>query len=181
MDAFAVSIGPGSFTGLRVAMAAAKGLAVASNRPLVGISCFDAVARRAENERGESAFDALLLALASKREELFVQARDHTGREIIPGQVLSPTEIDRLIGADLNEGARLHVAGDASKLVAEVLRVPEAHCRAHVVEGPAMPPDATDIALLANDVSKRGPNTSNAYTPGLVPIYLRPPDAKTSP
>lgn len=44
MDAFAVCIGPGGFTGLRVGMAAAKGFAVALNRPIVGVNSLEAAA-----------------------------------------------------------------------------------------------------------------------------------------
>lgn len=180
MDAFAVSVGPGSFTGLRVAMAAAKGLAITANRPLVGVSCFDAVARRALDEKGSDTFDVLLLTLASKREEVFVQARDGDGREIIAAQVLAPNEIDQRIGAALDDDARLCVAGDASEIVAEVLRAPDAHCRAQVLVGSAMPPDAADIALLAHEISSRDPDASGSYTAGLVPVYLRPPAAKVA-
>jgi tRNA threonylcarbamoyladenosine biosynthesis protein TsaB len=45
VDVFAVAIGPGSFTGLRVGIAAMQGLALAAARPLVGISALDALAR----------------------------------------------------------------------------------------------------------------------------------------
>jgi tRNA threonylcarbamoyladenosine biosynthesis protein TsaB len=50
LDGIAVAIGPGSFTGLRVGMAAAKGLALTLNIPIVGISTFEVVARRLLND-----------------------------------------------------------------------------------------------------------------------------------
>jgi len=47
VDVFAVATGPGSFTGLRVGIATMQGLALAADRPLVGVSALDALARSA--------------------------------------------------------------------------------------------------------------------------------------
>ncbi len=44
IDVFGVTVGPGAFTGLRIGLAAARGMALASGRPLVGVSTFEAVA-----------------------------------------------------------------------------------------------------------------------------------------
>ena len=175
LDAIAVSTGPGSFTGLRIAMAAAKGLALAADRPLIGISCFDAVAQRARTAAGSGSFDLLLLALASKREEVFIQARDGAGSVLFQAQALTPALIGDRLGAMFKDGGIVYVSGDAAELVVPALQEPAARSRARVEIGPAEPPDARDVAALALDKMALGQAATSAYTPGLTPLYLRPP------
>ena len=52
IDCFAVATGPGSFTGLRVGIATMQGLAVATGKPLVGVSAFDALATLSLTDAG---------------------------------------------------------------------------------------------------------------------------------
>jgi tRNA threonylcarbamoyladenosine biosynthesis protein TsaB len=180
LDSIAVSTGPGSFTGLRIGIAAAKGLALALDRPLIGISCFDSVARSAIRSIGDSgsAFDILIVALASKREEVFIQGRDNQGVEIIPGQVLTPKEFAEAFGASIGDDARIHIAGEAARILGDALQRPNSRCRAAIDFGPERPPDATDIAILAQETLLRHPRTPICYETGLSPIYMRPPATK---
>ena len=55
VDFFAVTHGPGSFTGLRIAMAAVKGLAMAAEKPCVGVSTLEALARNLAGFAGSAA------------------------------------------------------------------------------------------------------------------------------
>jgi tRNA threonylcarbamoyladenosine biosynthesis protein TsaB len=58
IDLFAVATGPGSFTGLRIGIAAMQGLALARRRPLIGVSAFDALASIADAPRVNVWIDA---------------------------------------------------------------------------------------------------------------------------
>jgi tRNA threonylcarbamoyladenosine biosynthesis protein TsaB len=72
LDLVAATVGPGSFTGVRVGLAAARGIALAAALPLLGITGFEAVSACLDGKRG--ACGALLLAaLESRRAELYVQ------------------------------------------------------------------------------------------------------------
>jgi tRNA threonylcarbamoyl adenosine modification protein YeaZ len=67
LDGLAVSVGPGSFTGLRVGLAAAKGLALALSLPLIGISTFEAIAGKLYEKCGR-----VLILIPSRRGEYYV-------------------------------------------------------------------------------------------------------------
>jgi tRNA threonylcarbamoyladenosine biosynthesis protein TsaB len=74
IDILAVGIGPGSFTGLRVGIATMQGLAMALNRPLFGISAFDALASLASGGSGaNSELDPLHVRTSGRRDPTHVR------------------------------------------------------------------------------------------------------------
>ena len=74
LDLIAVTLGPGAFTGVRIGIATAQGLALATGVPALGLGSFEAVA--AAVPEALLAGRALLVAIESRREELFLQAFD---------------------------------------------------------------------------------------------------------
>ena len=72
LNLLAVTTGPGSFTGLRVGLAAARGLALACGLPCLGVTTLETVAHQV-NE-GERAGKTLLVVLESKRDDVYAQA-----------------------------------------------------------------------------------------------------------
>ncbi|QJE74377.1 tRNA (adenosine(37)-N6)-threonylcarbamoyltransferase complex dimerization subunit type 1 TsaB [Aerophototrophica crusticola] len=68
---YAAVVGPGTFTGLRIGLAAARGLALAADRPLLGVTSLEAAARGLDV--GDRDGRTLLACIESRRDELFVQ------------------------------------------------------------------------------------------------------------
>jgi tRNA threonylcarbamoyladenosine biosynthesis protein TsaB len=134
----AVGVGPGSFTGIRIALAAARGVGLAANRPVVGIDSFSAIA--AAIAPSTLAGRSLLVIVDSKRAELFGQYFDADHRALGEPLILTAEAMlqHRPAGA-------LLIAGDAA---GQFPPAPDAS-RA---EG-AGRPDARDIARLAEQAS----------------------------
>ena len=74
ISCLAITLGPGSFAGLRVAMSAAKGFAVAHNIPLVGINNFDVYRAQLSMQIGSKLASEAFLALDGRRGEIFYQS-----------------------------------------------------------------------------------------------------------
>jgi tRNA threonylcarbamoyladenosine biosynthesis protein TsaB len=77
LDAIAVSIGPGSFTGLRIGLSTAKGLCFALDKPLVAISTFEAIAEATRRRHQKSG--VIVVLIDAKKEEWYV------GRFLVTG------------------------------------------------------------------------------------------------
>ena len=172
----ATTVGPGSFTGLRVGMAAAKGLAVAINAPLIGISCFDAVAQRADKNVLSPTPDLLIIALNSKREELYIECRDKTGNQIFLRQAISNNDFFHELKKIIKKNWVLQLAGDGAS---QLLKALQSQLRINfltVIEEDTEPVDASDVASCAAKRLKHLLKPPKEYTPGLMLKYLRSPD-----
>ncbi len=157
VGAIACGIGPGGFTGLRIALATARGLGLALDRPVIGISSFQAAAAGlAPAERQGLAGDILVL-IDSRREEPYAArlGPDLTFRQ--PPRFMTLPEI----AADIEAAPPALVTGDAVDLwpapfPATVKRQPQAA-------------DARAILRLAADPDGR-------YAMKPAPLYLRAAD-----
>jgi tRNA threonylcarbamoyladenosine biosynthesis protein TsaB len=150
LDRIAVTVGPGSFTGLRVGIAFAKGLAFALGEPAIGIGTLEALAAEASG--------LIFPAIDARRGQLYLQAFED-GRALMAPDALT-AEVAAARIAELSQGRDFTLVGSGAALLADF--APSAAVIA--AEGA----DARQVARLAA-----------SRTPGsLKPLYLRAPDAK---
>lgn len=148
-DAIRVDCGPGSFTGIRVGLAAAKGLGLGWGVPVAGFSVLPLVAARAFAEDADAA--ALAVVMEGGHGEVFVAAFD---RPLAP----------RGPFASLTPAAALAALDPALPIIGDGIRHFDGADRRRLPRHPA----AADFPLLPDDETGRPAS----------PIYGRAPDAK---
>jgi tRNA threonylcarbamoyladenosine biosynthesis protein TsaB len=159
LSRIAVTVGPGTFTGTRIGVAAARALALATGAQTVGVS---SLAVMAEVARREVTSAALAVVVDARRGEVYAQLFGAGGGldAKSPPQLLSIED-----AAQIGDGAIVFV-GSGSAAVAAAAR----GRREAVARLPDLLPDAKALAHIGGALE--------ASDAPLVPFYLRPPDAK---
>jgi tRNA threonylcarbamoyladenosine biosynthesis protein TsaB len=161
LDRIAVTTGPGSFTGLRVGLSAARGIALAAAKPVVGLTTLTAYAAPFV---GENSPHPILSAIDARHDHVYFQVVSGDGGSRIKPKVAPISE-----ALEASRFGAPHLVGNAAKILAE--RWPsDAPPPAKVDMQPA--PDINWVAWVGAAVS---PETAPAK-----PYYLRAPDAKPS-
>lgn len=172
VDVVAVVTGPGSFTGLRVGLAAVQGLALAGHRRAIGIPTLEALAAAWRIDRDEDA--QIVACLDGQRGEVFVTAIDAIARRridecpvLVAPMAARPDEAAELVALAVTTTRPVVVVGDGAERYAGVFtgRLPAA------IVTPAPRPLAEAAARLAVDRAERAgaPHALRA-------VYLRRPD-----
>ncbi len=159
LDRVAVTVGPGSYTGLRVGISAARGIGLAAGIPVAGVATLSAfLAPMMVGER-RGLFTA---AIDAKHGHIYIQAIAVGGRTIIPPGLMTYRDAIRLLGS----GPLLVTGSAAAALVAEA--------RAQGIDAAVSDASpAPDIAWVARLGLLADPNQALPK-----PLYLREPDAK---
>ncbi len=158
LDRIAVTVGPGAFTGVRVGLAFAKGIRLATGAAILGVTtleCLAAQAVRAEPGRSVGA------AIDAKRGELYAQAFDSMVEPLSTAAVLLVGDAAALFERMLPEPAAL--TGSGATVVAGLMERDVATVDVRRI----------DTKLLAQRAAKADPARYPA-----TPAYLRAPDAK---
>ena len=155
LDRIAVGIGPGSFTGLRVGIALAQGIALGLERPLVGVGSLQALASAV------AATDARVRVpvLDARRGELFIAAYDATGTELLAPSAVPVGEAGAFVRESV--AGELVLVGEAAHLVGTGFDV--------LSGGELDLPHASTVA--------RAGATLDPATAPVEPVYVRGPGA----
>lgn len=166
IDGIGVSLGPGSFTGLRIGMATAKGLAAAAEKKLIGISTLDALASKCVTDK------LICSVLDARKKEVYTACYrcDNSGISERVGEmaVFPPGELaERLTEPTL-------MVGDGAVVYKEFFRKILGD-RVSFAPSQLNEPSAAALGVLACEAMLRGDtlNISDA-----VPIYIRSSDAE---
>ena len=141
IDAVAISIGPGSFTGLRIGLSTAKGLCFSIEKPLLAIPSFEAIANSAA--RSYPSYERFFIALDAKQSDFYTGSFRN-----VSGLVETETDVavwpSKSVGQELHEDHKTLVLTDAPLKVADLLkggfRCEHVHefCRGEVVASMGM-------------------------------------------
>jgi tRNA threonylcarbamoyl adenosine modification protein YeaZ len=159
LDRIAVTTGPGSFTGLRVGIAAARGIALSTDKPAVGLTTLAAFA--APHISGDDTI-ALAVAIDARHEHVYLQVFGPGGRTLVAPRIASIRDAVRIAA-----NGKTRVVGTAARAVAAAW--PPNEPLPALVEQQTVP-DITWVARLGA-VATSGPGA-------LKPLYLRAPDAQ---
>ena len=159
----AVTIGPGAFTGVRIGLAAARGFALSAKVSCLGLTTLEVIAASIVPARS-----MVLVALSSKREDVYFQIFDCDGAQCNEATTAQPEQVSVIAAQYAINGKDFILAGDGALAVSEHLC--EVGIHSEIL--PIRYPHAAVVAKLAASRLLSGGPISRPK-----PLYLRAPDA----
>ncbi|MDE7145903.1 MAG: tRNA (adenosine(37)-N6)-threonylcarbamoyltransferase complex dimerization subunit type 1 TsaB, partial [Duncaniella sp.] len=162
LDAVAVSMGPGSYTGLRIGLSEAKGLAYALDIPLIGVNTLQLLACQVMFTRELEGDEIFVPMIDARRMEVYTAAYDFALQDVMGQQ---PLILDESSYADiLASGSKVLFFGNGSDKAKEVIKAPNATFVPEIV------PLAIDMIALAERAYSQRDFLDTAYS---VPNYIK--------
>jgi len=165
IDLFAASEGPGSFTGVRIGAATLKGLAFETNKPCIGVSTLEALARNLEAVNG-----IVCPVMNARRRQVYTaifRMENGIASRLLPDSALALTELDEILKSYQEP---IYLVGDGYEISAEALTCPLA-----VTPERLRHQSAYSVAQTARDAYLSGTRTTDLE---MAPTYLRPSQAE---
>lgn len=161
-DAVAVSMGPGSYTGLRIGLSEAKGLCYALDIPLIGVSTLELMATRVMFSTDTVDPESILVPMIdARRMEVYTAAYDFRLDAVVAPQ---PMILDENSFSELLKEKKLYFIGEGAKKASEVIHSENAHFLTEIR------PMAYGMMSLGEKAFKAGDFLDVAYS---VPEYLK--------
>ncbi len=156
LAAVAISKGPGSYTGLRIGVSAAKGLCFALNIPLISVSTLEALAHQVNIEEG-----IIIPMLDARRMEVYSEVFDanHQSIRSIEAEILNESSYDTYLEKNL-----VYFIGNGVEKTKALIQ----HTHAHFIENRL--PSAKEMGALAYNKYKKSDTEDVAY---FEPYYLK--------
>lgn len=161
-----VTVGPGTFAGLRVGLSAARSFGLSHDIPIVGVSTLEAVAVTLPEPEADQPLRAGVIAFDARNDEVYLQIVDPLGTLVV-----APSVVDIKTAADAVPEGLVNIAGSGAPKLAQALAAQSRSTDVNIVDEALWAPQAewiARLALVAPD-DRVGPPS---------PLYLRPPDAK---
>ncbi len=168
IDGFAVAIGPGSFTGLRIGVSTVKGLALATGKPVAAVPTLRALAWNVAH----AAYPVCPM-LDARKNEVYAALYRYNGMnlvQVMPEAVMSLARLgDRITGTTVftGEASFLYREEIAKQFGESALFAPKS----------AILPSAAAVAEIGLDMIRNG---GQADPDGLAPLYIRKPEAEVA-
>lgn len=161
LDAVAVSIGPGSYTGLRIGLSEAKGLSFGLDIPLIGVNTLKLLSVAVMFSKNIGPDDYFVPMIDARRMEVFTAVYDLALNEVMPNQAMI---LDENSFADLLESHKLHFMGNGADKASDLIKSQNAEFTLGIR------PNAADMIALSEKAFRENDFLGLAYS---TPNYIK--------
>ena len=156
LDAYAVTVGPGSFTGIRIGLAAVKGMALAAGKPCIAVSSTEALARSCENATATAREETIVVpAIDARNNRVFARVvEDDTLKTLIEENAYDADDLAVKIKniPEIVYGTRrqILVVGSGAEALKKAFERNKVHINVYCAQGAAITPKGVAEAAFAS-------------------------------
>lgn len=156
LDGYAVTVGPGSFTGIRIGLAAVKGMALAADKKCIAVSSTEALARSCENVTMTPKGETLIVpALDARNNRVFAQAaNDETLKPLLPENAYDADEfvakIEKIPEIIYGKLRQIIVVGSGAVVMKKAFEKAGSRLNIYYAPGAAIMPKGVALAAFAS-------------------------------